>query len=240
MPITLREIGVRFGSTKALDSFSFTFPKCGIVALIGENGAGKTTVLDVLSGFIKHTSGEVVNSESEKQETRAWLRSHCGKLYQNVVLPTELTPKDYLSVVRFPERARWIIGHGPPRDTSLTEVVPELIACLLDMASVDVKLPIAVHSWGQQRAVALAAVLMVQKSVLLLDEPFSSLSGRLLEYASRLVKDEGLRRLIVFAEHDIPHAMEIADTVLVLKAGQLKTVVSGRQGAYTELLQYFG
>ena len=240
MQFALREVSVHFGPVIALDRVSFRFPTRGMIALIGENGAGKSTALDVLSGFIGHTSGEVVNSETGRHESRSWLRNHCARLHQSVVLPNELTPGAYLNVVRFPQRAKWICDTGRAKETNLTETIPEPWALLLDKASVDVRRPIALHSWGQQRAVALAAVLMVQKQVLLLDEPFSSLSGRVFEHASHLVQNEAQRRLVIFAEHDIPHAMETADTVLVLKAGQLKAVVPGKESHYSEILRYFG
>ena len=240
MPLLLRDVCVRFGPTIALDRVSFEFPSHGIIALIGENGAGKSTVLDVLSGFIGTSSGEVMDSGNRRRISRLWLRDQSARLHQANVLPVLLTPAEYLRVVRFPEKAQWLVARGPSREGRIMEFLPQSVALILDNATINLDRPIALHSLGQQRAIALAAAIIVRKPVLLLDEPFSSLSRDVMEHASRVIQDEAEHRLVVFAEHDIFHAMEIAETVLVLKTGQLKATLPSAKHHYSELLQYFG
>jgi len=242
MSLLLHEVNVRFGHTTALDRFSFEFPAAGIVALIGENGAGKSTALDVLSGFITPTSGEILESANRRHIGRASLRNRSARLHQANVLPPLLTPTEYLRVVRFPEKATWLVAIGGQTRAigNITGTIPEAVVRMLDKASVEFHRPIASHSLGQQRTLALAATLIVRKPILLLDEPFSSLSDDVSRHASELIRTEAERRLVVFAEHDIPHAMELAGTVLVLKAGQLKTSFAAAKHHYSDLLQYFG
>ena len=238
MSFALKDVSVHFGQTNALDSVSVRFPRSGIVALIGENGAGKSTLLDVLSGFIERSSGDVEDIDTAERMSRSWLRGHCARLHQSIVLPGELTPTDFFDVVRFPERGQCIFG-GRARVHADTEI-PESFMLLLEKASIDFERSISEHSWGQQRVVGLAAVLMVQRNVLLLDEPFAGLSSDVSAYASGLVQEAARGKLVIFSEHDVPHALTISDTVLVFKAGQLKASVSGDERCWSEVLRYFG
>lgn len=238
MSFALKDVSVSFGRTKALDKVSATFPRSGIVALVGENGAGKSTLLDVLSGFIERTSGDVEDIDTAERRTRSWLRGHCARLHQSIVLPSELTPTDFLDVVRCPERAQWIFG-GRAR-AQAGEAIPESFMLLFEKTSIDCRRPILELSWGQQRVVGFAAVLMVQRNVLLLDEPFAGLSSDVAAYASGLVQEASREKLVILSEHDIRHALQISNTVLVFRAGRLRASVSGDERCWPEVLQYFG
>lgn len=238
MSLALKDVCVQFDQTKALDGVSLGFPKTGLVALIGENGAGKSTLLDVLSGFIEQSAGTIEDANTGERRSRPWLRLHCARLHQSIVLPGELTPAEFFEIARNPDRGKWLLGGqvAVKRRPSM----PESFSRLLDQASIDFDCPISEHSWGQQRVVGLAAVLMVNRNVLLLDEPFAGLASEVAASASALVLACAREKLVIFSEHDIQHALEIASSVLVFKAGQLKASLSGGKTRGAEVLQYFG
>jgi len=238
MPLALKDVCVQFDQTRALDGVSFRFPKTGLVALIGENGAGKSTLLDVFSGFIEQGSGVVEDADSGRRRSSPWLRHHCVRLHQSIVLPGDLTPAEYFKIARFPDRGKWLFGGHAAVEDSLS--MPEPVKRLLLQASIDLDRPISEHSWGQQRVVGLVAVLIVDRKVLLLDEPFAGLSSEVAALASALVQESARTKLVIFSEHDIQHALEIANTVLILKAGQLKASLAGDEKRGADILQYFG
>jgi ABC-type multidrug transport system ATPase subunit len=238
MSLALKDVRVQFDQTKALDGVSLRFPRSGLVALIGENGAGKSTLLDVLSGFIEQGSGVIEDVSSGERRSGPWLRDHCARLHQSIVLPGELTPAEFFEVARNPDRGKWLLGGRVTVEDSLS--MSPRFNQLLEQASIALDRPISEHSWGQQRVVGLVAVLMVDRNVLLLDEPFAGLASEVTASASALVLESARTRLVIFSEHDIQHALEIANIVLVFKAGQLKANLAGDEMREAEILQYFG
>jgi branched-chain amino acid transport system ATP-binding protein len=209
-----RDVTVRFGGATALDGVSLTVSRGEVTGLIGPNGAGKTTLFNVLTGLLSPTSGRVFLDDRDvtRASTHARARRGLGRTFQRLELFTSLSVRDNVRVAGDIHRSWRGSKGGTPR--TVDEVI-DLVG-LRDVADREV----ADLPTGQARLVELARALMVQPSVLLLDEPASGQTERETHAFGRLLRqltDEGLA--ICLVEHDVSLVMGVCTTVHVLDFG---------------------
>ncbi len=198
-----------YGPTVALNQIALAVPSGSTYGLVGPNGAGKTTLLGILSGLRNPTSGSV----------------RIGVPRQRIaVLPDTPRFESWLSGREVVELAQNLAGHSPNPD-AVNSVLVE--AGLIDAASY----PSGGYSRGMLQRLGLAATMVTNPQVLLLDEPSSALdpAGRreVLELVGRL---KG-RATVIFSSHILGDVQEVCDTVGILRAGEMLF-----QGPLDELL----
>jgi branched-chain amino acid transport system permease protein len=215
----------RFGGLRAVDGASFTVPEGSITALIGPNGSGKTTVFNLIGGTMTPNAGEVIFDRQRIDGLKPWSRAHLGlgRTFQITRLFREMT---VLENVVAPLRAfRWsqlnadgVSGEEASRALEWLEFVGmqryagERAGAL---------------SYGQQKLVELAQVLMLDPKLIMLDEPAGGINPTLLERLGDMVRElnaQGKTFLIV--EHNMPFVLGLCDPVIVLARG--KTIACGR------------
>lgn len=230
--ISVRNLSVYFGAVRALDDITIHFPRNGVVCLQGENGSGKSTLLDVLAGFCHPNSGEVLEDGGKQSMPARNLLMLSARLHQATVLPLELGIKEYLSIVSDPSAGRWILTSDrrtEPKAESLQ--ISQAVVDLLLARGVDASNSIRLCelSWGQQRLVALSAVVLARKRMLLLDEPFAGLASDARNAATTLISTEARSRLVVVADHDLSAMRRIGDVFITLQAGRVSAIRSKEQ-----------
>ena len=205
--LKLSHITKRYGGFIALDDVSFTLSN-GTYALLGPNGAGKTTLINIIMGLIKQTSGSF---------------SFNGKEHR-------ANDKEYLSKLGFmPQYPRF---YGGFTAYQLMEYMSALkgindsgrIARLLEFVNLtDVKdKKIGTFSGGMRQRLAIAAALLSDPALLILDEPTAGLDpNERMRFRNTLSQISG-ERIILIATHIIPDIQSIADEVLILSNGKLK------------------
>ena len=218
--LVVREISKSFGGVKALDGCSFEVDPHRITALIGPNGSGKTTAFNCISGFYEPDHGSVFLGDTmitgwspsrivharlvrTFQVTRIFRRM---SVLENMVVPVRRTGIKAMF---------WdgIQGHERERAERLLDFVGLLR--FLDE-------PAGHLSFGQQKLLELAAALMAEPEIMLLDEPSGGLNpvmiDRLTGYIGQLNK-LGVTFLIV--EHNMNFVMRLADHVVVMHRGRV-------------------
>jgi len=216
--LDVRGVSKRFGGLTAVDSADLTVRKGTITALIGPNGSGKTTLFNLISGGMAADSGEIWFDGRRVDGMRPWRRGHLGlgRTYQVTRLFKEMTVQENV-VAPLPD-SRWrtmfsdaVGGHEAARARELLDIVG-----LGRFANQ----PAGALSYGQQKLVELAQVLMLEPKLILLDEPAGgvnpSLLGRLTEVIRELNRS-GVTFLIV--EHNIPLVLDLCDPVVVFSHG---------------------
>ncbi|WP_281216240.1 energy-coupling factor ABC transporter ATP-binding protein [Lysinibacillus capsici] len=201
--------------TKALSDITLDIPKGKKIAILGHNGAGKSTLFQHLNGILKPTAGTIVFEGNDLEYSRKALkalRQKVGIVFQNA---------DYQL---FSGTVKQDIAFGPLNLGWSTEKTEEKIAWAVAQTEVKDLLDKPIHflSVGQKKRVAMAGVLAMEPSVLLLDEPTAGLDNyyatQVLQYLAKL--DDG-ERTILLATHDIPLAYEWADLIIVMEAGRI-------------------
>jgi iron(III) transport system ATP-binding protein len=212
--IEVRHVGKAFGGTQAVVDVSFSVPEGSFLSLLGQSGSGKTTTLRMIAGLEAPTSGSIemngqVVSSAESKIFVPPERRQIGFVFQTFALWPHMTTFEQ---VAYPLRVR--------RDRkNLRERVREALA-LVDLADYGDRLPSQL-SGGQQQRVALARALVYKPSVLLLDEPLSSLDTELREYMRNELQQlhYTLGITMVYVTHDQLEAMSLSDNVVLMRNG---------------------
>jgi len=208
--ISVKNITKTFKDFEALKNLSIEVAQGEIYGLLGSNGAGKSTTINILLGFLNPNSGEAfingINAVSEKLKTRKSI----GYIPENVNLYPYLTGIENLDY--FCKLA----GKNYNRE-KLKEF---LLECGLDLISIDKKLD--TYSKGMRQKVGIAIALAKEANVYLLDEPASGLDPLAsTELSSILKKLSKSGASILMASHDIFRVRETCDRIGILKNGEL-------------------
>jgi branched-chain amino acid transport system permease protein len=217
--LDVRGVSKRFGGLVAVDDADLTVRKGSVTALIGPNGSGKTTLFNLVTGGMSADAGEIWFEGRRIDRLRPWQRGHLGlgRTFQVTRLFKEMTVQENV-VAPLPD-SRWrtmfadaVSGHEAARARELLGIVG-LGRFAAERAGA--------LSYGQQKLVELAQVLMLEPKLILLDEPAGgvnpSLLGRLTEVIREL-NQRGISFLVV--EHNIPLVLDLCDPVVVFSRGR--------------------
>jgi branched-chain amino acid transport system ATP-binding protein len=212
------DVKVRFGGNVALDDVSISVEPGTVTGLIGPNGAGKTTLFNVITGLQPLSSGRVLLNDKDVTKVAPHKRARQGlaRTFQRLELFTSLSVRDNV-LVAGEIRNRW--GRGVKRLNAPQEAdrIIELVG-LGEVADREVgEIPT-----GQARVVELARALMLQPTLLLLDEPASGQTEDETEAFGHLLKklaSDGLG--ICLVEHDMSLVMNVCEIIHVLEFGRI-------------------
>lgn len=210
-PILLDQLRLSYGTHRVLDGLSLAIPAGSITALLGGNGAGKSTTLSVLLGFARGDAGSVAVCGIDPGTDPDGARRRIAYLPENVAL------YEHLSAV---ENAAYLLALSGERQ-SRDAITAALAAAGLQMRAWDQRLD--GFSKGMRQKVAIAVALLRQVPVLLLDEPTSGLDPRATADFNALVlqvRDRGTAVLMV--THDLLSAADVADRIAFLEAGRVR------------------
>jgi len=213
-----------FGGVKAVNGVSLSVKRGSITGLIGPNGSGKTTLFNCITGTYGVDKGSVMLNGEEISKLQPWVRAHKGlgrtfqitKLFKSMnVLDNLVAPLEKPSVKGM--LANKIQGHEVDRARD--------VLSFMGLSSFEHS-RVGTLSFGQQKLVEFAQILMLRPEIVLLDEPASGINPILIERLSKAIRklnNAGTTFLIV--EHNIPLVLSLCDYVHVLSAGEL--MVSG-------------
>jgi ABC-type branched-subunit amino acid transport system ATPase component len=203
--LKVREVSRRFGGVFALRGVSLDVPPAKVVGLLGANGSGKTTMLNVISGAHSPTSGEIEyrGKRIEGKAPDAVASLGIARTFQQAMTFPGITVRENLRVVT--------------RDRARIEDVSERFGLTkyLDMLAGSL-------SHGTQRLLGVALALLTSPTLLLLDEPAAGLARADADMLAELLaalRDDGLAMVVV--DHDMAFILPLSDQVVVLNAGEL-------------------
>jgi ABC-type branched-subunit amino acid transport system ATPase component len=222
----LRTEGLRkdFGGLRAVDDLQFEITAGTVHALIGPNGSGKTTVLNMVSGVYTPTAGviEFKGCRLGRWRPHRMNRAGMARTFQNIRLFRELTALENVMVGCHSWTRAWLLGAifgaaGEERRIRRRSLE------LLELVGMAGKAGVLARNlpYGEQRLLELARALASQPSLLLLDEPAAGLNPRETEDLSdllRRLRSEGMTMLLV--EHDMSLVIPLSDQVTVLNFGR--------------------
>ncbi|MGI5189193.1 ABC transporter ATP-binding protein [Promicromonospora sp. CA-289599] len=212
--LELRGVGRRFGGVDALSDLNLTIRSGEFVALLGPSGCGKSTALNCLAGLLPLTHGEIL-LDGKRIDTLPPERRGFGMVFQSYALFPHLTVEKNV--------AFGLQMQGRPR-AEIDSRVREAIK-LVKLGEHAKKLP-GQLSGGQQQRVAIARAVVLEPSLVLMDEPLSNLDAKL-----RLDMRTEIRRLhqslgltTIYVTHDQEEALSLADRLVVMREGRVQQV----------------
>jgi len=199
-----------YGSTPAVDQVSFSIDQQQIVGLLGHNGAGKTTVMKMLSGYLEPSAGRVringLDIEAHAREIQASL----GYLPENLPVYPEMSIADYLD---YAAHLKGLRGqdklHAVRRSVEATELGQRYFDS------------IGTLSRGFKQRVGVAQAILGSPKLLILDEPGNGLDPEQNEHMRDLIRDLAGQATVILSTHVMQEVEALCDRVLVLASGRL-------------------
>jgi ABC-2 type transport system ATP-binding protein len=231
MILSVRNISKRFGQTMALDNVSFDVNNGQIAALLGENGAGKSTLLRLISGYYEADSGEIkLYDETLRKNRSAYLHS-LGYVPEISALYGEMSVFDFLMfVARIRRLEAATINKKIKRMVRLLELQP-----VINQKNEHL-------SKGYKKRVELAAALLSEPELLLLDEPTEGLDPNQKQILRDIIKHYALEHTVIISTHTLEDVEALASQILLLHKGRLllnTDLDDFKQTADNDLLQSF-
>ncbi|HZW09154.1 MAG TPA: ABC transporter ATP-binding protein [Phycisphaerales bacterium] len=209
--ILVREIRKTYGRVHAVRGISFAIEPGEVVGLLGPNGAGKSTTIRILTSYLTPDAGSVEIDGHDTRTDSLEARRRIGYLPESAPLYPEMTPGGYLDY-----RARL---YGLPRPERRRAVGAAMDRCrITDVAG----RRIGHLSKGYRQRVGLAAALLHDPPVLVLDEPSNGLDPSQIRETRSLVNELAARRTMVVSSHILPEVERLATRLLVIAAGQIR------------------
>ncbi|GII92818.1 branched-chain amino acid ABC transporter ATP-binding protein/permease [Sinosporangium siamense] len=217
--LEVKGLAKSFGGLRAVDGCSFTVPEGSITGLIGPNGSGKTTVFNLIGGSMEGDGGEIWLDGRRIDRLPPWSRAHLGlgRTFQTTRLFNEMTA---LENVVAPLRD---FSFGQLRLDGVSGAEAAKAQELLDFVGMGAYRdhPAGQLSYGQQKLVELAQILVLDPRLILLDEPAGGINPTLIERMGSLIRElnaDGKTFLLV--EHNMPFVLGLCDPIRVLAQGR--------------------
>jgi ABC-2 type transport system ATP-binding protein len=206
-----RSLTKRYGGLLALDAVSFTLHRGEIVGYLGPNGSGKSTTVNIVVGLLEPSSGSIALDGRTVAEDPLAYKARIGYVPEEPYLYTHLTATEYLMLV------------GRLRNMPDVALRRKIAALLTLFQLHDSRYStMAAYSKGMRQRVLLAAALMHNPDLLVLDEPFSGLdvnAGLLFRALLTLLAQKG--RTILFSTHRFDMVEKLCSRVVILSKGRL-------------------
>lgn len=220
--IRMEKIVKSFGGLHALKGVDLTLRNNEVLGLVGDNAAGKSTLMKVLVGVYRADSGSIyfrgepVNIDSPQDAHELGIEI----IYQDLALCNNMDVAENVLMGRWPRKWGFILNRRSMEETT-NRVLDELG---IDVQSVGQK--VGDLSGGKQQTVAIARAISFDPDVLIMDEPTANLSpeatGRVLELVDRL-RDQGMSIIII--THRMEEIFHVSDRISVLKHGEMVETV---------------
>lgn len=210
MLLDIENIIKTYGAQTVLDDVSISFDTGRVVALLGPNGAGKSTLMKIITGYVTADSGSVAVDGVTSGTDALQLKRLIGYLPEHNPLYTEMYVREYLGFV-----AEMYGIKGTGRRKAVEETVE-----LVGLAS-EARKRILQLSKGYRQRVGLAAAIMHNPRLLILDEPTTGLDPNQLVEIRSLIRSLGTDRLVLFSTHIMQEVEQMCDDVVVLNRGHL-------------------
>lgn len=199
-----------YGDHKAVDNISFTVRDGTVCGFLGPNGAGKSTTMNIMTGCLSATSGNVSIGGYDIFENPIEAKKQIGYLPEQPPLYLEETPREYL---RFVAEAKKIPGEvikteieSVMEETQITDVADRLIKNL---------------SKGYRQRVGIAQTLLGNPKVIILDEPTVGLDPIQVVEIRDLIKSLGKKHTVILSSHILSEVQHMCDEILIISKGKL-------------------
>ncbi|ARE40815.1 Fructose ABC transporter, ATP-binding component FrcA [Rhodovulum sp. P5] len=240
--LTARNVVKRFGRVTALDHADFDLYPGEILAVIGDNGAGKSTMIKAISGALVPDSGEIrlegkpVNFASPIEAREAGIET----VYQTLALSPALSITDNMFVGREIRKSGFMGKYLKMLDRKAMEAFArEKLSELGLMTIQNINQAVETLSGGQRQGVAVARAAAFGSKVIILDEPTAALGVKESRRVLELICDVRARGIpIVLISHNMPHVFEVADRIHIHRLGRRLCVIDPREYTMSDAVAF--
>lgn len=228
MSLIINSVTKSYDTQQALTDVSFTLNKGEIVGFLGPNGAGKSTLMKIITCYLEQDSGKVQVCDLDIQEQNLQVKAKIGYLPEHNPLYTDMYVKEYLSFVG-----------GIYKVENLNNRIAEIIIQIGLIPEQSKK--IGELSKGYRQRVGLAAALLHNPEVLILDEPTTGLDPNQLVEIRNLIKDVGKDKTVLLSTHIMQEVDKMCNRVIIISKGKIvdDQLISNFQNNKIDLEEHF-
>ncbi len=208
--IEVREVSRSYGELIAVDRVSFGIGRREIVGLLGHNGAGKTTIMRMLTGFLEPSHGSIRIDGLDIAEQRRSVQRRIGYLPENCPLYPDVTVLEHLdyqgTLYGIPTARRPAAIRRAVERTELGAKAGALVGTL---------------SRGYRQRLGVASALLHEPDILILDEPTNGLDPSQIQQMRALIREQASHATVIVSTHILQEVEAVCARVLIMRAGQL-------------------
>ena len=240
--LSARGLVKRYGRVTALDYADFDLYKGEILAVIGDNGAGKSSLIKALSGAVRPDEGEirldgkVVHFSSPMEAREAGIET----VYQNLALSPALSIADNMFLGREIRKPGPLGSLFRMLDRSRMEKIAREKLTELGLLTIqNINQAVETLSGGQRQGVAVARAAAFGSKVVIMDEPTAALGVKESRKVLELIVDVKARGLpIVLISHNMPHVFEVADRIHIHRLGKRLCVINPKEHTMADAVAF--
>ena len=228
MSLIINSVTKSYDKQQALADVSFTLNKGEIVGFLGPNGAGKSTLMKIITCYLQQDSGKVQVCNLDIQEQDLQVKAKIGYLPEHNPLYADMYVKEYLSFVG-----------GIYKVENLNNRIAEIILQIGLIPEQSKK--IGELSKGYRQRVGLAAALLHNPEVLILDEPTTGLDPNQLVEIRNLIKEVGKAKTVLLSTHIMQEVDKMCNRVIIISKGKIvdDQLISNFQNNKIDLEEHF-
>ena len=208
--IRVENLSKNYGPVKAVRSISFDLNDGQVVGFLGANGAGNSTTLKIMTGYISPTAGNVYYNDHNIQENTSEIQKDIGYLPELNPLYSEMRVYDYL---KFVSEIRGISKEN--FNSAFQKVVEE---CALNAVA---HRTIGNCSKGYKQRIGLAAAMIHDPKILILDEPVSGLDPNQIVEIRQLIRKLGKEKIVIMSSHILQEIQATVDRIIIINEGSI-------------------
>ena len=208
MSIEVKNLLKEYGEQKAVNNISFKVNKGEIVGFLGPNGAGKSTTMKIITGYLQQNGGEAFVCGLNVADNPLETKKKIGYLPELNALYYDMYVREYLAFVA---------------EVHKVQTPKEKIESVIELTGLKIesKKKIGQLSKGYKQRVGLAAALIHDPEVLILDEPTTGLDPNQIVEIREVIKKQGQNKTVLFSSHILQEVEAICDRVIIINKGQL-------------------
>lgn len=208
--IRINQLSRHYGDFKAVDDVSFEIQPGEVVGLLGHNGAGKTTIMKMITGFLEPTSGSIYVDDLAIGTNTQAIQTRIGYLPENCPVWPEMTVIDYLEYQAS--------LHGVPKHQQSAAVAKAIQrTSLQDKATASIQ----TLSRGLRQRVGVAQAILHEPDIIILDEPTNGLDPTQIHQMRALIRELSQSATVILSTHILQEVQAVCERVLIMRAGKL-------------------
>lgn len=208
--IEVRNLNKKYGDHLAVDNLSFTISQDGIYGFLGPNGAGKSTTMNIMTGCLSATSGEVLINGQDIFENPIDAKKSVGYLPEQPPLYHDMTPREYLSFV------------AEAKGLSKSEIKEQVALAMERTGATEVQDRLIRNlSKGYRQRVGIAQAILGDPEMIILDEPTVGLDPKQILEIRDLIKELGSRHTVILSSHILQEVSAVCDHVMIISHGRM-------------------
>jgi ABC-2 type transport system ATP-binding protein len=208
MSLEIKKISKKYGDQDALIDVSFSLKKGDIVGFLGPNGAGKTTLMKIITSIIKPDSGDITINGYDTQKNEISTKRQIGYLAENNPLYKDMLVTEYLDFIAS-------LYEIENKKDKVKEIIKKT-----GLES-EIKKKIEELSKGYKQRVGIAAALVHDPNVLILDEPTTGLDPNQLIEIRKLIQEIGQEKIVLLSTHILQEIPKICNHIIIINEGRI-------------------